>query len=70
MTPSTSVTARPRFRPVRSPLRMRHVAHCIVNELATRMIVDEHDGRPMGRACRMNSVPSGGQTGSVALALK
>ena len=25
--------------PVRSPLRMRIVAHCIVNELVTRMMV-------------------------------
>ena len=39
MTPSTSVIATARLRPVRSPLRMRLVAHCIVTELVSRTVV-------------------------------
>ena len=37
--PRISVTATARFRPVRSPLRMRIVPHCIVTELISRMMV-------------------------------
>ena len=37
--PSSERDRRPRFMPVRSPLRMRSVAHCIVNELLTRTMV-------------------------------
>ena len=36
----------PRLSPVRSPARMRPVAHCIVNELVTRRIVT-NSGSPM-----------------------
>ncbi len=59
--------------PVRSPLRMRSVAHCIVNELLTRTMVMSTDrprpNRPL--PCQlMNSVPSGGHGTVVARTLK
>ncbi len=71
--PRPRVTARPRFMPVRSPLRIWSVAHCIVNELLTRMMVMSTE-RPRPKRplpCQlMKSVPSGGHTAAVARTLK
>ncbi len=39
MMPRIMVTAIARFMPVRSPLRICDMPHCMVNELLTRMIV-------------------------------
>ena len=43
MMPMIRVSSSARFMPVRSPLRMRQRAHCIVTELSTR--IDRGDDR-------------------------